>query len=200
MKADMITRLEKLLERKYSDAEKARLRTIGRVFNIGDNDILWSIVAALEYQRSFYDELPQKIATASSDILQGISEAAETEAKRAQHRLAESVAELAKRLALRINMSTLLPMGLFAMICQLAYGSLAMWAGFHIRSGQTYDVLWILRMPSGVLMGFLALGGALFLGVYAARDFGEENNAWKKKTLVILTMLFIGGSLLALSL
>jgi len=41
MKADKIKRLEKLLERKLSVEEKERLRTIGRVLGIGDNDAFW---------------------------------------------------------------------------------------------------------------------------------------------------------------
>jgi len=192
MKADRIKRLEKLLERKLSAEEKARLRNIGRVLGIGDNDALWDVVAALEYQRAYYDELPQKIASASTDILQRISDAAGAEARRTQGQLAESVAGLAQKLAVRINLSTLLPMGLGALVCLLAYGSLSMWAGFRLGSGQTHDLMWILRMPSGVLMGLLCLAGGMYLGVHAAKGFSEGGREWKKKMLITLVMVAVG--------
>jgi hypothetical protein len=200
MKADTIKRLEKLLERKLSVEEKERLRTIGRVLGIGDNDALWGVVAALEYQRTYYEELPAKIAATSADILQGFSEAADREAARAQHHLAESVAELAQKLAVRINMATLLPMGLVALVSLLAYGSLMLWAGFHAGSGQAYDPAWILRMPSGLLMGGLLLGGGLFLGVHAARGFADGGGEWKRRMLAALAMLVPGGVMVSLAL
>ena len=71
MKADKIKRLEKLLERKLSVEEKERLRNIGRVLGIGDNDAWWDALSAMEYQKFYYDELPAKIAAASTEILQG---------------------------------------------------------------------------------------------------------------------------------
>jgi len=193
MKADKIKRLEKLLERKLSVEEKERLRNIGRVLGIGDNDSLWDIVSALEYQRFYYEELPQKIVVASTEVLQGFSEAAEAEARRAQSLLAESVAEQARKLSLRINMETLLPLGILALVCLLGYGSLLLWAGFYLGSGQVPDMALILRVPSGILMGALCLVGSLFLGVYAGREFAVENKGWRKKTIVALALLVLGG-------
>jgi hypothetical protein len=73
MNADRIEKLEKLLARTLSVEEKARLQNIGLTLGIGDNDALWDVVSALEYQRAYYEDLPQKIATASVDILHGLS-------------------------------------------------------------------------------------------------------------------------------
>jgi hypothetical protein len=197
MNAERITRLEKLLNRKLSAEEKERLRRIQDTLQISDEDALWDVLTALEYQKAFYEELPQKIATASTDILRGISAAAEAEARLAQGRLAESVAEVAQKLVVRINMVTLLPMGLAALVSLLAYGSLMLWAGFQIGSGQGHDPAWILRMPSGVLMGGLLLGGGLFLGVHAAKEFADGGGKWKKRMLVALAMLIPGAILLS---
>jgi hypothetical protein len=198
MKADRIKRLERLLERKLSAEEKERLHTIGRVLGIADNDALWDVVSALEYQRAYYEELPQKIAAASTEILQGIAAAAEAEARQAQGRLAESVADLAHKLAVRINLSSLLPMGLCALVCLLVYGSLTMWAGYQIGSGQAQEPVWILRMPAGVLMGGLAVACALFLGVHAAKEFAEGGREWRKKLLITLAAMVAGGVLTGL--
>jgi hypothetical protein len=200
MNAERIARLEKLLDRELSAAEKERLRRIQETLQISAEDCLWDVLAAMEYQKAYYEELPQKIATASTEILRGISDAAEAEARRAQGRLAESVAELAQKLAVRINMATLLPMALAALASLLAYGSLMLWAGFNIGSGQAHDPVRILRIPSGVLMGGLLLGGGLFLGVHAAREFADGGGEWKKVMLVALAMLVPGGVLVSLAL
>jgi hypothetical protein len=200
MNAERIARLEKLLNRELSAEEKERLRRIQDTLQISVDDCLWDVLAAMEYQKAYYEELPQKIATASTEILRGISDAAEAEARRAQGRLAENMAELAQKLAVRINMATLLPMGLAALVSLLAYGSLMLWAGFHIGSGQAHDPAWILRMPSGVLMSGLLLGGGLFLGVHAAREFADGGGEWKKKMLVALVMLIAGGTVFSLAL
>ena len=193
MNAERITRLEKLLNRELSAEEKERLRRIQDTLQIAAEDSLWDILMAMEYQRTYYEELPQKIATASTDILRGISDAAEAEARRAQGRLAESVAELAQKLAVRINMATLLPMGLAALVSLLAYGSLMLWAGFRLGSGRAHPPELLLRMPSGVLVGGLLLGGGLFLGVHAAKEFADGGREWKKRILAALVMLVPGG-------
>lgn len=200
MNTEQITRLEKLLDRELSVEEKERMRRIQGTLHISAEDALWDVLIAMEYQRAYYEELPQKISTASTDILREISEAAVAEARRAQARLAESMAGLAQKLAVRINLSTLLPVALCALACLLAYGSFSMWAGFRIGSEQAHDAFWILRMPSGFLMGGLALAGGLYLGIYAAKEFAEDGKGWRKRMLVALTMLAAGGMVFSLAL
>jgi hypothetical protein len=200
MNAERITRLEKLLNRELSAEEKERLRRIQETLQISADDCLWDVLTAMEYQKAYYEELPQKIATASTDILREISAAAEVEARRAQGRLAESVAEQARKLSLRVNMETLLPMGLAALVSLLAYGSLMLWAGFRTGSGQAHDPAWILRMPSGLLMGGLLLGGGLSLGIHAAREFADGSGKWTKSMLAVLAMLVPGGVMVSLAL
>jgi hypothetical protein len=200
MNTERITRLEKLLDRELSAAEKERLRRIQDTLQISDQDAVWDIITAMEYQKAYYEALPEKITTASVEILREISAAAEAEARRVQERLAESVAELAQKLAVRINMATLLPMGLLALVSLLVYGSLILWAGFRIGSGQAHDPVWILRMPSGVLMGGLLLSGGLFLGIHAAKKFADGGGEWKKKMVAALAMLVPGGVMASLAL
>ncbi|MDR2819966.1 MAG: NAD(P)H-dependent oxidoreductase [Desulfovibrio sp.] len=72
MNTERITRLEKLLNRELSAEEKERLRRIQDTLQISDEDALWDAHAAMEYQKAYYEELPQKIATASTEILRGI--------------------------------------------------------------------------------------------------------------------------------
>ena len=176
MNTEQIRRLEKLLDRELRGEEMERLGRIQNILGLAENDVLWDMLTALEYQRTYYEELPQKIAAASTEILQGISVAAEKEMGRAQSLLAENVAEQARKLSLRINMETLLPMGLVAVICLLAYGSLLMWAGYCLGSRYVQDMTLILRMPAGFLMAGLLAASGLFLGVHAAREFAEGGN------------------------
>jgi len=200
MSADAITRIEKLRGVKFSEEEAARLHEIGGVLNLRDDDAVWNLLAALEYQRAYYEGLPAKIAAASTDVLQGITVAAEAEAQRAQSTLAESVVEQARKLSLRINMETLLPMGLVALVCLLGYGSLLMWAGYRLGSGQGYCPEWLLRVPSGFLMAGLLFAGGLFQGYHAAMEFAENSKGWRKRTLIALGMLMPGGVIISLAL
>jgi len=199
MSADAITRIEKLRGFKFSEEEATRLHEIGGALNLRDDDAVWSLLAALEYQRTYYEGLPAKIAGASTSILQGITEAAEAEARRAQSTLAESVVEQARKLSLRINMETLLPMGLAALVCQLAYGSLLMWAGFRLGSGQANSPEWLLRVPSGFLMAGLLFAGGLLIVVPAGKAFAEGDKGWLKKTLIAASLLVPGAVILSLA-
>lgn len=192
MSADAITRIEQARGRKFTVAEAARLREIGSSLSLRDDDAVWSILAALEYQRTFYEALPEKIAGASKDVLQGITIAAEKETAAAQAKLTKSVVEQAQKLSVELNYATLLPMGIAALVCVLAFGSLTMWAGYCLGSKRVQDMALILRMPSGFLMGGLCLAGGLFLGVYAIRQNAEEEDGWWKIGVAALMMFSVG--------
>jgi hypothetical protein len=200
MSADAVARIEKLRGQKLSAEEAARLRGIGDALNLRPDDAVWDILAAMEYQRIFYQELPEKIAGASTEILRGFSVAAEKEASAAQARLADSVVEQAKRLSVKINYASLLPMGMTALVSLLAYGSLCLWAGFCIGSGRAHPPELMLRMPSGLLMGGLCLMGGVFLGVRAAKIFSEGEKGWRKPMLAALALLLPGGVIVGFAL
>ena len=53
MEGETLARLEKLLGRELKNAEKTRLQRIQDILKIGPNDALWSIIVALEYQRTY---------------------------------------------------------------------------------------------------------------------------------------------------
>ena len=57
MSMDAIINLEEALGRKFTEQESARLREIGRQLHLRDDDALWSLLAALEYQRIFYEKM-----------------------------------------------------------------------------------------------------------------------------------------------
>lgn len=195
MSMDDMIDLGKACGRKLSEAEAARLREIGSRLNLRDDDALWPLLAALEYQRVYYEALPKKIANASRAIMDGMAAAAEKETAAAQARLTDSVVREAQNLASKIQYGRLAPMGLLALICLLAYGSLMLWAGFRIDTGRNIPLAAILHMPSGWLISGLCLAAGLFCGVLSAKSFVEEKKGIWKQGISALLLIFTGCSM-----
>ena len=195
MSMDDMIDLGKACGRKLSEAEAARLREVGNRLNLREDDALWPLLAAMEYQRVYYEALPKEIAAASKTIMDGIAAAAEKETAAAQARLTDSVVREAQNLASKIQYAKLVPMGLFALICLLAYGSLMLWAGFRIDPGRNIPLVAILHMPSGWLISGLCLAAGLFCGVLSAKSFVEEKKGIWKQGISALLLIFTGCSM-----
>lgn len=192
MSMDSVIDLGKVCGRKLSEAEAARLREIGNRLNLREDDALWPLLAALEYQRIYYEALPKKIAAASKTIMDGMAAAAERETAAAQARLTDSVVKEARYLASKIQYAKLVPMCLFALICLLAYGSLMLWAGFRIGTGRDMPLAAILHMPSGWLVSGLCLAAGVFCGGLAAWEFSEEKKGWRRSATAAFGFMTVG--------
>ena len=195
MSMDSVIDLGKVCGRKLSEAEAARLREIGNRLNLREDDALWPLLAALEYQRVYYEALPKKIAAASKTIMDGMAAAAERETAAAQARLTDSVVKEARYLASKIQYAKLVPMCLFALICLLAYGSLMLWAGFRIGTGRDMPLAAIPYMPSGWLISGLCLVAGVFCGWGAATEFAEGERAWWRKGITAFGFTMVGTML-----
>ena len=195
MSMDSVIDLGKVCGRKLSEAEAARLREVGNRLNLREDDALWPLLAAMEYQRVYYEALPKEIAAASKTIMDGIAAAAEKETAAAQARLTDSVVREAQNLASKIQYDRLVSMGLLALICLLAYGSLMLWAGFRIDTGRNIPLVAILHMPSGWLISGLCLAAGLFCGVLSAKSFVEEKKGIWKQGISALLLIFTGCSM-----
>ena len=185
--------LDKACGRKLSEAETARLREIGNSLNLREDDALWPLLAAMEYQRVYYEALPEKIAAASRAIMDGMAAAAEKETAAAQAKLTDSVVKEAQNLASKIQYGKLVPMWLLALICLLAYGSLMLWAGFRIDTGRDMPLAAILRMPSGWLLSGLCLAGGVICGALTAKGFAEARRGWWKNGGIAVFFVMLGG-------
>lgn len=194
MDAHKIDRLERLLNRPLSQEEKDRLQRIKDTLRIADNDALWDIIIAMDYQRNYYDLLPEKISSMTEEILNGLSEAAQKEISIAQSRLAESVVEEARRMSSEHHLKTWLVWGIFLLMAVLIYGSLLLWAGYCIGSGKTHPPALILKMPVGVVLGALCIGCGGFLGVQAAQKFAQGDAGWRKGAAIALGLLLPGAA------
>lgn len=188
-----VQRLEKLLERALTEEETARLRRIKNVLEIADDDAIWDVLAAMEYQRVYYEDLPAKIAGAAEAILNKIGAAA-------TGNCASNKSPLSRFPASLPDMAALLPVAFLFLTALLAYGSLILWAGYCIGSGRAHPPELMLRMPSGLLMGGLCLMGGILLGVRAAKDFAEGGKGWRKAMLAALALLLPGGIIVSFAL
>lgn len=196
MSMDTVIDLGKACGRELSEAEAARLREIGNSLNLREDDALWPLLAAMEYQRVYYEALPEKIAGASRAIMDGMAAAAEKETAAAQARLTNSVVKEAQCLAAKIQYATLLPMALTALICLLAYGSLMLWAGFRIDTGKDIPLAAFLHMPSGWLISGLCLAVGMVCGFIAAKKFAENDNSWLRYLPSSMVFLSFGGGII----
>lgn len=160
---------------------------------------MWDVIIALEYQRKYYDELPEKITLAASEIFKELSVAAEKEVALAQSRLAESVVEQAKKLSLKSHIRSWLAWGGLALFLLLLYGALLLWAGYCIGSGQTQPPALVLRMPVGILLSGLCIAGGFFIGAMAAKSFANGQAEWKKWGLYAVGLLLPGGVIFGLT-
>ena len=200
MSMDDMIDLGKACGRKLSEAEAARLREVGNRLNLREDDALWPLLAALEYQRVYYEALPKKIAAASKTIMDGMAAAAEKETAAAQARLTASVVKEARNLASKIQYDSLVPMWLLALICLLAYGSLMLWAGFRIDTGRDMPLAAVLHMPSSWLISGLCLAGGVFCGALTAKRFAEAKRGWWKNGGIAVLFIMLGTLLFSLSL
>ena len=190
--------LEKLLGRELGNEEKERLQRIQDTLRIGPTDALWSIIAAMEYPRIYYEELPEKIRTVTSEILEDIADASEKEVVRAQSRLAESVVKQAESLSLKRHVRTWLAWGISALFLLLLYGAFLMWAGFSLGVGRI-QLHGPLRVPVGILLATICIFCGIFSGALAAKNFAEGDRLWRRLLPVAVACIFVGSCLAALT-
>ena len=191
MSMDSVIDLGKVCGRKLSEAETARLRETGNKLNLREDDALWPLLAAMEYQRIYYEALPEKIAAASRAIMDGMAAAAEKETAAAQARLTASVVKERETLPQRFNTAGWCRCGCLPDL-PACYGSLMLWAGFRIDTGRDMPLAAILHMPSGWLISGLCLAGGVFCGALTAKGFAEARRGWwKNGGIAILFVMLV---------
>ena len=200
MSMDTVIDLGKACGRELSEAEAARLREAGSRLNLREDDALWPLLAAMEYQRVYYEALPEKIAAASKTIMDGMAAAAEKETAAAQAKLTDSVVQEGQNLASKIQYGKLVPMWLLALICLLAYGSLMLWAGFRIDTGRDMPLAAVFQMPSGWLICGLSLVAGVFLCALSGKTFSVGGKGWWKTAALAMGFIMTGAVILTFSL
>lgn len=200
MDARKAAQLEALLGRELSADEKDRLRRIKDVLQISDNDALWDLLVAMEYQKAYYEDLPEKVTCAATKACAEISDAAEKKFAFEHDSITTYIVEQAKIISTKAHFDSWLPWSVMGLVAALVYGSLMLWAGHCLGSGQTQPPLLLLRMPVGVVLGGLCLSGGLFMGFLAAKGFSERKKGWRKQIMASLAGTCFGGIILVFSL
>lgn len=112
--SNMETALTTLLGREPKADEIAKLYTIRDTFGLGNNDPIWAILVAYSHYEILYAQIPEKIVTASQEMLAEHRLGLEMQAKATQkiiektliEKVSETAQELAER-ALNINQNVL---------------------------------------------------------------------------------------------
>ena len=147
MDREVIINIEKLRGRKLSPQEKSLLHEVSTGLNIRDNDAVWALLAAMEYQRVFYEDMPDKIAGATKAITDNIADAAKKQMALAQADLTKIVVSEARYLATTIQFGQVIPLAIIALVCLFAYSALCMWAGFQLGAREVRGLYQVLLMP-----------------------------------------------------
>ncbi len=200
MSIDCIKRFERLLGRELSPDDKVRLLRIKDILGIDNNDALWDLLIAMDYQRIYYEELPQKIEQSTASILENISLAAKQEVALAQASLAESVVKQAKKLSTKEHIQTWLLWGSIALVLTIIYGSIMLWAGYGLGMGKMQELHIIFRVPMGIVLGGIFLCSGVCVGVYAAKLFSEGSTIWRKIVWGAIVSIFMGCVMLSMAL
>ena len=166
MTVSAIKHLERMCGSKVTCEEYHRLTMMQQALNLQDDDAVWMLFLAMEYQKVYYEQLPKKITDSTSELLKRVREAADCEAANAQNRLIQSVIEQTEKLTARVHIMPLMPIYLLILLCLMAFGSMTYWAGLCSGLGKTLPLESVLNIPTGPVIGSMTLTAITFcLGV-----------------------------------
>lgn len=172
---DTLKRLERIMGRKFTLEEHKRLTRIRDSLQLRDDDAVWTLFLALEYQRTFYTKLPDRIESLTTDLLKKVRETADKEAEKAQTRMVSSVIEQVERRSAKVHIHRLMPIYLLIVICLIFLVCLSVWLGNCWGKGTWIPFQGLPSVPAGlVLLILCVVGGAFSLGVSIWKAYHDE--------------------------
>ena len=151
---------------KVTREEYHRLTMMQQALNLQDDDAVWMLFLAMEYQKAYYEQLPKKITDTTSELLRRVRETADREAANAQNRLIQSIIEQTEKLTARVHIMPLMPIYLLIILCLMAFGSVTYWAGHCSGLGKPLPLETVLDIPAGMVIGGLGIATIAFcLGI-----------------------------------
>jgi len=192
MAVSAIKHLERMRGNKVTCEEYHRLTMMQQALNLKDDDAVWMLFLAMEYQKSFYETLPKKISDTTSELLRRVRETADHEAANAQNRLIQSVIEQTEKLTARVHIMPLMPIYLLIILCLMAFGSLTYWAGLCAGLGKPLPLEEVLNIPAGTVLGGMTLTAITFCLGEAFWKIAYDQKGW---LLPIVVALGLSGSL-----
>ena len=162
MAVSAIKHLERMRGSKVTREEYHRLTMMQQALNLQDDDAVWMLFLAMEYQKAYYELLPKKISDTTSELLKRVRETADREAANAQNRLIQSVIEQTEKLTARVHIMPLMPIYLLIILCLMAFGSVTYWAGLCSGLGKPLPLENIYYVPAGMVIGGLGIATLIF--------------------------------------
>lgn len=195
-----INKYERLIGRKLTQEEILRLQRVKDTLGLRDDDALWDVLIAIDWQRTYYEEIPQKIGEVSNELLKNLRESAELEVKKSRAELSQAVIKEAQKLSGKMTLVNQLYAATAAILGLFLACAAAMLIGYNLGSGQTHPPALLMKMPVGLLVGCVALGCGIFNGYLAAREYADGGSSIKKYMLTGVLCLILGAATLSISL
>ena len=162
MAVSAIKHLERMRGSKVTREEYHRLTMMQQALNLQDDDAVWMLFLAMEYQKTYYEQLPKKITDSTSELLKRVRETADREVANAQNRLIQSVIEQTEKLTARVHIIPLMPSYLLIILCLTVFGSMTYWAGLCAGLGRPLPLENAYYVPAGVVLGGLGITVLIF--------------------------------------
>ena len=188
MAVSAINHLERMRGSKVTREEYHRLTMMQQALNLQDDDAVWMLFLAMEYQKAYYEQLPKKITDSTSELLKRVRETADREAANAQNRLIQSVIEQTEKLTARVHIMPLMPIYLLIILCLMAFGSVTYWAGLCAGLGRPLPLEAALNIPAGIIFLALAIASAFFCFGLFLWKLACDDKHWLYPALVTLLL------------
>lgn len=199
MVIDSSINMKKFCEGKLTPEQEARVREVAVRLQIREDDAVWQLLEAMEYQRIFYEKLPRSIEATSDKLLKNIKESAEAQVAKSKAELTKEVVEQARTMSLKMTWSKLLPYSLCGIIALLIFGVFMVWLGYCVGIGKVFPLIRLFYMPAGALITGACLMLAGSLASIAANKKTNKENYWLQAVMALLTAI-IAGAVFVLSL
>ena len=196
MAVSAIKHLERMRGSRVTREEYHRLTMMQQALNLQDDDAVWMLFLAMEYQKTYYEQLPKKISDTTSELLRRVRETADREAANAQNRLIQSVIEQTEKLTARVHIMPLMPIYLLIILCLMAFGSVTYWAGLSAGLGKPLPLENVYYVPAGVAIGGLGIATIVFCLGVAFWKIAYDQKGW---ILPIVVALGLCGMMFAVS-
>ena len=167
-----------------------------QALNLQDDDAVWMLFIAMEYQKAYYEQLPKKIADSTSELLRRVRETADREAANAQNRLIQSVIEQTEKLTARVHIMPLMPIYLLIILCLMAFGSVSYWAGLCAGLGKPLPLENVYYVPAGMIIGGMTLTAIAFCIGISFWKIAYDQKSWLTP---MATALGLGGLMYAVN-
>ena len=190
-------RCEKMWGRTPTQEELLLLQRVRDALQLRDDDSFWDILIALQAQKFYYDELPEKIKQTIAEALTHLEKAAEIETQKVQGKLAECVVEQATNMAKSRSTCALISSSAAVLFAAVLACSLSMWAGYAIGIGKAVSPALLLQVPAGFVLAAVSLGAGIFLLFKAAQEAASKAQGFKQKAVAGLGAVVLGALVLS---